>query len=249
MAANFTAASSQYLSNDAAPITAAPFTLACWFNTTTIAAGAGPIAAVCNASSTEQNRWLLYRDDDDVVFSCVVTGTEVTATAANILAVNQWYFVVARAISATNRRVAVLMRTGATSHAQNTTSRVPTGVTRIALGSEADATPSLFFDGLIGEFWYTNTDIQPGGAQLQDGLLRQLAYGGPFSVPHIAKDILEYRSLRHGLVSDDDVHGELYFGAGGIQTWTNTNVATLGPHPPLPYWYIKPTVNRQLILV
>lgn len=85
--------------------------------------------------------------------------------------------------------------------------------------------------GQIAEIWYTNTDIQPDGAQLQNSTLRQLAFNGPFSLPHIAKDIVEYRSFRSRLDSRQDTPEEVYH-RGLRQTWTNTNGVTLGPHPP-----------------
>lgn len=248
MSALFTAASSHYLHNDASPITAVPFTAACWFRSTTVAAGAARIFTFTDTASTN-NRFAISRDTNDLTFSAQAGGTEAIATVANLVAANQWSFIVARGISATNRRIAQLAHTGAAGHAQNTTSRAPGSVDRVALGSSAHSSPGNFFDGLIGEFWYTNTDIQADGAQLQDSLLRQLAWGGPFSVPHIAKDIIEYRSFRHGLVTDDDVHGDIHFGAKGLQRWTNTNGVARGPHPPLPYGYVKPTVNRQFAVI
>jgi len=37
----------------------------------------------------------------------------------------------------------------------------------------------------VAEFWYTDADIQFNNAQISDTLLWQLAFYGPFSVPHI----------------------------------------------------------------
>ena len=106
-----------------------------------------------------------------------------------------------------------------------------------------------FSDCRVGELWYTNTDIQPDGAQLDDNLLRQLAYGGPFSVPCCAKDIIEYRSFRKVIESNQDeaVGDEVYWGGAGRQVWTNTNGVTRGPHPPLPGWYRKPADSRIMV--
>jgi hypothetical protein len=114
---------------------------------------------------------------------------------------------------------------------------------------QTSAGASVPFDGNVAEFWYTNTDIQPDGAQLDGNLLRQLAYGGPFSVPHIAGDILEYRSFRKVIESDQDeaVGDEVYWGGAGRQVWTNTNGVTRGPHPPLPGWYRKPADSRLMV--
>jgi hypothetical protein len=109
----------------------------------------------------------------------------------------------------------------------------------MAVGALVNSSPSGFFDGQVGEFWYTDTDIQADGAQLQDSTLRQLAYFGPFSIPHIAKDIVEYRSFRSRLDSRQDTPDEVYY-RGTRPVWTNTNGVNLGPHPPAATNYIDP---------
>jgi len=116
------------------------------------------------------------------------------------------------------------------------------------LGALGHSAPTFFLNGLIAEYWLTNTDIQPDGAQLDDNLLRQLAYGGPFSVPHIAKDLIEYRSFRKVIESDqDEAPGdEVYWGGAGRQVWTNTNGVRRGPHPPLPGYYKRPRPRQML---
>lgn len=117
----------------------------------------------------------------------------------------------------------------------------------MGLGTDGGGTQP--FTGRLAEFWCTNTDIQADNAQLQDWMARQLAYGGPFSVPHIVKDIVEYRSLRVFPESRGDRGTEVYHGKFGRQTWANTNGVTTGPHPPLPYWYVKPgQTQRQLVI-
>lgn len=104
----------------------------------------------------------------------------------------------------------------------------------MTLGCNADFTFTAPYSGDIAEYWMTNTDIQPDAAQLQDATLRQLAYNGPFSVPRVAANLVDYRSLRASLGSNQDVQdGGLFDGPYGRQVWVNTNSAKLGPHPPL----------------
>lgn len=99
---------------------------------------------------------------------------------------------------------------------------------------------------MIAEFWCTNTDIQADGGQLDNTFLSQLAFGGPFSVPHVASAVVEYRSFRvHPSLNDPY---ETYSDYGG-QTWTNNGAATTGPHPPLPYWYVKPGQNNKVLTI
>ena len=95
-----------------------------------------------------------------------------------------------------------------------------------------DATRTSFFDGILAEWWTTNTDIQPDGGQLSNQTLIQLSRGGPFSLPHIRKDIAEYRSMRLALGSKESEPPDYFMGNKGRQIWTN-NGATLAVHPPL----------------
>lgn len=120
---------------------------------------------------------------------------------------------------------------------------------RVTIGALGGTTPASFFDGLIGEYWVTATDIQGDGAQLQDGLLLQLAYGGPLSVPSVARDVIEYRSMIKHPTSDGDEVSENYVGHLGRQVWTNHNGVTTGHHPPLPYWYEKPGQRRRVLTI
>jgi hypothetical protein len=127
------------------------------------------------------------------------------------------------------------------SHGANAGTRTPASLIKWTVGAlNNNGTPEAFLDGLVGEFWTTNTDISADAGQLPDWLVQQLAYGGPFSVPHIAKDIVDYRSFRSGLASDQDRVGEGYPGRFGRRTWSNVNGVTLGAHPPLPANYARP---------
>lgn len=238
MAASFVSASSQKLTNSASPITAFPATLAFWcYPATTnlqLLAGFFDTATAINYFRIFTGVTGQFR----ITISDTTSG-QVGASAGTTTA-NAWHFLVTRWISATNQRIAVLNADGSTAHGQQTASRTPLSIDTVAIGVSETSSPSNFYDGSIGEFWVTNSDIQEDGAQLQESLLWQLAYGGPFSVPHIAKDIIEYRSLRKYPSSEGDEIGEVYFGAAGRQTWTSTNGVTTGPHPPLPYWYVKP---------
>lgn len=161
--------------------------------------------------------------------------TAATGSTTTSVTLGGWHFVIARWISLTNRRMTVLFPDGAIEHVQNTTSINPSGIDALYIGALPNfgSTPSDFFNGAIGEWWIADADVQADGAQLNTGLLRQLAYSGPFSVPHISRNIVEYHAMRSSLPNARTNFEEHYY-KRSFQTWSNTAV-TLAPHPPLPY--------------
>lgn len=245
MAALFTAANSQAINNSAPGIvsTGYPLSVGAWVNLAAVGAVNRTVFGASDTGTT--NNYLLVRMNaaEQIGLTAADGGAE-SSFFASTLAAGVWTFLLARFIAADNRKISTYAN-GAVVHGSSLTVRAPTGLDALAIGCTATSGGNAeFWDGLIGELWYAYTDIQPGGAQLQDDLLRQLAYGGPFSVPHIDKDIIEYRSLRKYPSSEGDEMGEVFHGAAGRQTWTNTNGVTIGHHPPLPYWYPKPPGAR-----
>lgn len=245
MSASFASASTQRLGNSVPPITTYPFTVAMWVFPL---ASTGQLTFWSLADTAGDTNSFDLRTNN-TSWSFVATAGSSSTTSTGTVTVSKWGFVVVRAISATNRRLAILHFDGSAAHAQTTASRAPAGVDNMSLGALVRSSASQAFDGFIGEFWFTDTDIQTDGAQMQNALLRQLAYGGPFSVPHIAKDIVEYRALRVHPDSRGDQPGEVFHGKFGRQTWSNTNGVTIGPHPPLPYWYVKPGQTLRPLMV
>ena len=96
--------------------------------------------------------------------------------------------------------------------------------------------PANFFDGIIGEFWYADADIQRGAAAsvaLSDEVFKRIAWEGPFTYPDIAANIMEYRSLRKGPEFAREVFGDNYWRVTR-QTWgLSATPPIIGPHPPL----------------
>lgn len=243
MSAVFVQASTRALLNSASPITAVPFTYAVWINpANTLVQSVGGLYDTGTTNNYFQiikaTDWNMQAND----------GGSVATNAAGTVTVGAWQFLVMRCVTATNRWFSALNANGSTSHVQGTTSKTPTSIDTMTLGVSRTTVAFNEIDAMIGEFWCTKTDIQADGAQLKESLLWQLAYGGPFSIPHIAKDIIEYRSLRVHPDSRGDQIGEVYHGAAGRQTWTNISGVTTGPHPPLPYWYKRPGDSTRMLM-
>ena len=118
----------------------------------------------------------------------------------------------------------------------------------MSVGAFEFSTPNTFMNGRIAEFWYADADIYPDGAvNLPDAYIRQLAFGGPFSIPSVAKSVVEYRSFRaHTLTGEGQ---DVYFGPTGVKSWADVNGASVGAHPPLPYWYQKPGQRKRQLIV
>lgn len=232
MSASFASASSQELVNTAPGFVGAyPFTVGFWVYPTTT----GTSRTVWSLSDTAGSSNLFRFTQGTTRWQLTAASTAGgSATAQNAVApvANQWMFVLLRFISATNRRMALLRNGTVSDHSQNTTSITPAGIDAMAIGCNHDNSPDGFFDGSVAEFFLCDSDIQADGAQLQDSMLRQLAMQGPFSLPHIRRNIVEYRSFRsRGLDSRSDDSEEVYH-RETRQVWTNTNTVQLGPHPP-----------------
>lgn len=238
MSASFVPASSQYLSNSAVslPSTGYPFTVGFWAYPVSLTNTAFSLAA-----TTSDNNYLSIEMNGSVWrMKAAAGGVANVAAISTTTVANAWQYVLFRCLSASNRRLSALHPDGGGYHALSTTTRAPTGITCISMGGLITSTTTAFFSGMIAEFFYTNTDIQPDGLQLSDSTLRQLAFGGPFSVPSIVKDIQEYRSLWSALDSSQDVIDEYDHGGDGRKAWVNTNGVTRGSHPPLSAWYEEP---------
>lgn len=235
MSANFVSASSKRLVNSAAPLisTGYPFSAGLWVMP--VSGTAGTHFALVDTASA--NNFLTIEQTTNQFRAAAAGGgtTNVaTITTTFTTTLNKWHFLLARFISSTNRRISCLFPSGTIQHANTVTSRAPTSLDTISIGSNEGSAPSTFFDGNLAEVWYTNSDIQPDGLQLDNALLWRLAYNGPFSESRIAKDIIEYHSFRTHLSSNSFSNEEDILPILG-EVLTNTNGVTLGPHPPLLY--------------
>lgn len=243
---------SQYLENPTTPIAAYPFTIACWCYVAALGTSSRVWQIADTATANE--RWAVSPQDGGATpwrFASRAGGVNVNADTATAVVTGAWSFLVARGISATNRRLAVLNPNGSVSHAQNTTSSTPSGLDIMTVGAGRDSAAATgFLNGTVAELTIWNVDIQSDGGQMNEDMLRQLAYGGPFSLTHVSHAIREYRSLFQLGPSAGEVGGEVYTGAGlGTQNWSNVGTTLGGIHPPLPYWYRRPIDRMAVVIV
>lgn len=247
MSAQFLATSSQILRNSSPPVVNVPFTIGMWVRPTLVDSNFHNIHGLYNSGTAMVANLYIDNVNNFIYEFNDGAGAAGPLTVAAAVA-NTGYFFLIRAITTTNRRVSVLSDKGVVTNVQSTTSVTLPAINRETFGAyDGSGGPTDWFTGQVAEFWKTNTDIQADGAQLQDATLRQLAYGGPFSVPHIGASIIEYRSFRKTPTYDE--LPEVYYGAKGIQTWANTNTVTTGEHTPLPYWFVRPGQNKRILVI
>lgn len=232
-----------YLANTAARVNASifPFTCGAWVSSTSLADDSYFFSVVASASSDANrisfgsagNQWNINMDGGGV-------GEDFTNSAGSFV-VNTWYYVVGRYSSATNRRMIALHPNGAAQEVVQTASRTPVNCNSVY----THCTPAFGFThgwpGHIAELWWANVDIQPDGASLNTAMLRQLAYEGPFSVPHVAPNIVEYSSFRENRILRDYA---TYAGR-----WAHAGTVQIAPHPPLLARYRYPDDAQSLAVI
>lgn len=211
----------QYLLNSSPGVSIIPLTAAMWVRPKSTSAGGHSIfsrnigAVDCHSVYRDTAQWGHYHGGTATLFGTVVA--------------NRWAFVVWRMIANNNSRVAVLDETGPIYHSQATDNVTSGTATTLSIGacyfSSAILNP---IDADIEHFSLWDADIQMDGAQLDNSLLYQLAFRGPFSLPHLKKDLAEYRSLQTGVESGAR---EVY--TRRDQVWTMVGSPTTGLSAPV----------------
>jgi len=159
MASKFTAANSQYLNTTAAPVTAVPLTMACWFNCPD-----GSNQALINLGNTSNNdRWLLIADGntagDPLSFDCIQAAVSTSASPARStsgFAINTWQHGCGVAASTSSRTVYL----NGGSSTTNTDTRTPMAPTRLIVGGRlVNGIVGLYSNGLIAEVGIWNAAL------------------------------------------------------------------------------------------
>jgi hypothetical protein len=212
MAYQFTAASSQYLSVGSAPVTAAPLTMACWFN---MPDNAGA-ALIYLGPTTNNDRFALFASGDaagdPVRFDCIEAAVTAAASAAlttSSYSNNTWSHACGVASSASSRTVYL----NGGSSGTNTDTRTPTTPNRLTVGARlATNSPGVYANGLIAEVGIWN-------AALTAAEIASLAKGMTCDKVR-PQSLVFYAPLVRDLI---DAKGRLAI--------TNNNGATVANHP------------------
>lgn len=214
MARTFANTSSQYLIRTAAPITAAPLTMACWANATTL--GNRDLMTLSSNSGTAYFE-MSQLNSGAIRFYCNTDSCTTSTTVAE--AANFHACVVAA--SSTDRRVFLNGGGKATS----TASVTPAGIDRFSIGSFLSF--GSYFNGSVWEAAIYN-------AALADSEVAELAAG--FSPALVRPDALVgwWRLL------DSDADADWW----GQNDLTAVNTPTYSQHPPIIYPNGLLTVNQ-----
>ena len=149
MARLFDDASTEYMEKDAAPVTAYPLTMACWFYSDDAAADQG-LMSIIDKDAPDQWLAALHARGGiagDPVRASVRAGTQVNVVTTTGYSVNTWHHACGVFASTTSRDVFI----DGDSKGSNTTSSSPSGVDRISVGRQGDSTPGNYMSGRIAE--------------------------------------------------------------------------------------------------
>lgn len=137
-------AASEYMENAAAIATAVPISMACWFNSDSIALSQYLMCIGNSASTAKFALGAMGAVASDPIQA--ITSSNVAASTAGYSA-NTWSHAAAVFASITSR--AAYLNGG--NKGTNATSTTPAGVNRTALGCKNDSTRSNFLSGMIAE--------------------------------------------------------------------------------------------------
>ena len=235
MGAKFVASSAQYIRCATPDLTTRPITIGCWYK----AAGDGTeqcLTSIHDTQATERG-WELFAHTGNITTRMTWwTGSATQATAIVTSTRDEWNYVICRLIARTSKRMTNLSMSGGITHANNTGATDPVALNTVDVGGWSG---SVTLNGALAEWWMADIDIQADGLELNESLFLQLAYKGPFSVPHIVPAIVEYRSFWQGIDSNEDRPGHVYQ-RGGRRMFTAINGPTIGEHPPISGNYVRP---------
>jgi hypothetical protein len=164
VARNFVAASSQYLQIDSAPITAPPFSFACWFKSTDLTT-VQTLFWLGDKDVTNESWRVILRGDvaGDPIDAFTQTGVgSVQARSTSGYSSGVWHHALAVFASATSRTIYLDGGNSGT----NATNRAPAGADRVALGGSRDSSPDGYLQGDEAEAGLWNVALTASDAAI-----------------------------------------------------------------------------------
>lgn len=259
MGAQFISGSNQIIAHDSIAPIGLPFTMACWACPIGTFGSNRAIIALANKANI-QNYFYLGTTTTSKFDAHTTTGGTGVTTASNTTAVlNSWYFILARYVTTTNRWIVVYdPSTGLVDQVQTVTSNAPiVGTLAVSIGGIRGSTIFLPSWAWVGEAFYTDAELPfDPAAALPAEWVRKLALEGPFSLPLLSDDIVEYKSLLSGCATavqtEQQSIGESYSRIG-LQTWANpytaASVPLIAPHPPISSNYVRPSQIAPILVI
>jgi hypothetical protein len=212
MAYLFASASSQYLSAASAPLTVEPLTMALWFRPTSLIDGQCLLNLGSSAGAARYQISANASSNQVLVIKTADGGTQGVSTNTASFAVGQWMHIAA-VFSSTTNRIGYINGVAGTA---NTTSVGTATPERIVIGARFTGAVSQFANGDIAQVSVWNQALN---ADEIAGLAKGFAcrFARPSALAWCSPLIREAIDIRGGRVI------------------TNTNGATVSPHPRIIY--------------
>jgi len=159
MASSFTGASSSFIRSTSTPVTAAPLTMACWFNSTNVTAAQVMMSIGVTAGTHRFHLAALGNAAVGDPLSAFIQGStqDNTCNTTTSYTANKWHHAAAVFSSATIRSVFL---DGGGKGSGNGTSVVPAGLNEILIaGRRISGTIGASFNGLIAEVGIWNAAL------------------------------------------------------------------------------------------
>lgn len=230
MAILFDDASTEYLEVNSPPATAAPFSMACWFRSDSVALTQG-LMSICDKDAAN-HIWGLRAagatGGDPVQLSALAGGAAASASTSSGYSANTWHHACGVETSSTSR--AAFIDGG--SKGTDTTSRSPAGADRISIAREGLSTPQLYLSGDVAEAAVWNV-------ALTDAEVASLGQG--FSPLFIRPQSLVFYLPMISLVAGGTQRD--WIGARGM---VENNTPATSAHPPkiiYPSWIMRSEIG------
>jgi hypothetical protein len=209
-----------YLAKSAAPpVTAVPFTMACWFNSDDITAHQVLVGLADNSVDDQVFFLAAYGSlagDPIRAFARSGAAPHMDARTSTGYSLNTWHHACAVFATSTDGRVFI----DGGSKGTDNTDRTPTGINTFSIGRTSDSTPSEYVSGMIAEpaVW--------DGALTADEVAALPHYSPMFIRPD--------RLVHYTPFILDDEYTPIIDAAGGTFSAPNGTDGT-GDHPPIIY--------------